>query len=137
MWDLQKVEFIALLTVLLITVGVPATLYCYEFVYEPASLLSSQGRIWEFTVNVQAWNITEIKVSEGDLIRLTLLAEEVYGFYIEGYTDPRPVVGRVVVQFIASNTGTYRFMVSTMVLTCHCWESSPYREVGKLIVEKS
>ncbi|MFN3621789.1 MAG: hypothetical protein ACK4TI_02765 [Nitrososphaerales archaeon] len=131
---MQKREFIALATVLLITVGLSAGFYYLEFVYKPLALLSSQGKIWQFTLHLPEWNITEIKVSRGDAIILTLLSNETYGFYVEYYTDPRPVVGRVVIDFVASNPGTYRFMISTMILECHCWVTSPYREVGKLIV---
>lgn len=56
------------------------------------------------------------------------------GFYIENYVEKQPIVGSLSVQFVANEPGTFSIMLSKLEFQCHCWISSKYDEVGKLMV---
>jgi hypothetical protein len=134
---MDKKEIAALTLVVLVTVGFPALVHYYEYVYRPYLLYGSLppgSRVWNFVVDAMNWNLTEIKVSKGDLVNLSIHTYEVKGICIEGYVPKQPIGGSLTIRFIANKTGTFPIMLTKMVLECHCWVSSEYEEVGKLIV---
>lgn len=68
---MSKREIMALIIVLSISIGVPLGIYYYEFEYRPSALrILTSGHVHEFTVDASYWNLSEIRVNKGDMVKL-------------------------------------------------------------------
>ncbi len=135
---MNKVEALALIIVLLITIGAPLCIYYYEFEYRPTILgLKGPGvTVRTFIINVASWNLTEAVVNRGDVVKLVLVNAQPGGFYVEHYTEKQAIINTVTVQFVADTQGSFPIMLAVLVFECHCWVTSPYKEMGRLIVQE-
>ena len=128
---MRKLEVIATVLVVLAIVGTPAASFAYE------SYLRSE-HAHEFTLVGQGaqWSMTEIRVHEGDLVRLRITSGDViHGFEIDGLGIEVDEVypGKfVTVEFTADKLGTFEF-----VCTVRCYEDKAEHKAmtGSLIVE--
>jgi cytochrome c oxidase subunit 2 len=128
---MRKLEVIATALVLLVLIGTPAASFAYE------SFLRSE-HAHEFTLvgKDAQWDVTAIRVHEGDRVRLRITSGDViHGFEIDGLGIEVDEVypGKfVTVDFTADKAGTFEF-----VCTVRCYEDRAEHKdmMGSLIVE--
>jgi cytochrome c oxidase subunit 2 len=95
---------------------------------------SSSSAVKEFTMTAKKFDFTPstITVSEGDKVKLTIIAQDVpHGFAIDelGIKQDITVGTPTTIEFIASKMGTFRFY-------CSLFCGSGHREMqGQLVVE--
>ena len=128
---MSKLDVIATVLVLFALVGTPAASFAYE-----SYLRSEQAQ--EFTLvgkNAQ-WDVTTIRVHEGERVRLRITSGDViHGFEIDGLgveVDELYPGKFVTVEFTADKAGTFEF-----VCTVRCDEDRAAHKAmtGSLIVE--
>lgn len=128
---MRKLELVAAILAVVALVGTPAASFAYE------SYLRSE-HAHEFTLVGQnaKWNMTTIRVREGDLVRLRITsADVIHGFEIDGLEVEADEVypGKfVTLEFTASKSGTFEFVCT---VRCDHEKSVHKKMTGELIVE--
>jgi cytochrome c oxidase subunit II len=128
---MRKLELVAAILAIIALVGTPAASFAYE-----SYLRSEQAH--EFTLVGQdaEWNMTTIRVREGDLVRLRITsADVIHGFEIDGLEVEADEVypGKfVALEFTASKPGTFEFVCT---VRCDDERSVHKKMTGELIVE--
>lgn len=121
----RRRELLALLSLLMIAVGLPTAAFGYRYVYRP--LIEHGIQVFDLMAQMPeggGWQPERITVKQGDRVRLRLHgADVVHGFAI-GRLDVKPVVvhpGEVeTVEFVAERAGRFTFY-------CDIW-CSPYHD---------
>lgn len=128
---MRKLEVIVTLLVLFVLVGTPAASFAYE------SYLRSE-HAHEFTLMGKdaQWNMTTIRVQEGDVVRLRITSGDViHGIEIDGLGIEVDEVypGKfVTVEFVVDEAGTFEFECT---VRCDDNRSAHKDMTGSLIVE--
>ncbi len=133
---MEKIELAALILLAVVLAGTPLSVYAYQlsFTAELNEAIRSGG-VREFPVDRDEWNVTKVEVMKGQVVRLVTYGSRNNGITVEEYLPKTQAYGPYVVQFLADKPGTFKIELAILERECHCWLTTPYQEVGVLVVK--
>ncbi|MBI2183401.1 MAG: hypothetical protein HYU39_00420 [Thaumarchaeota archaeon] len=133
----EKVELVAAVLLAFLLLGTPVAIYAYQEAFT-AQLREAikQGGAMEYVVDRDNWNVSKIEVYKGQVVRLVTYGSHNNGLTIEEYKPKMNIYGAYTIDFLADKAGTFKIEEAILERECHCWLTTPYEEVGILIVKE-